>query len=168
MSRKQPSSTPRGRALCKLGLELLAALLVLAALYTAAAGLIEGARLVAVGVALVLTAAALVGLVRLDRVTALVLVLQLLLVPELALLAFIIRPVALPPLSNLLPLGVFIAVCEVAFIGLWMARRLLLKPVISLRTLDRIDDLAVAARATQLLVFTAALVVFEPLFALVM
>jgi hypothetical protein len=168
MSRKQPSSTPRGRFLPKLGLELLAALLVLAALYAAAAGVIEGARWVAAALAFVFAAAALVGLRRSDRVTYWVLLLQLLLVPELALLAFIVRPVALPPLSNLLPLGVFIAACEIAFIGIWMVRRRLLKPVISLRTLERIDDLAVAARATQLLVFTAAMVVFEPLFALVM
>jgi len=143
------------------------ALGALGAIYAFAAGLLKPDwRGAAAALAVVLPLAALLRIVMSRQLTVLVLAMQLLFVPELALIAFAAGTGQVPQMRVWFPLAVFVIFCELLFTVLvFMNYRLgsNLKTV-TFAMSDRVDDRALLARTLTVLALSAILFAFDPWF----
>jgi len=136
--------------------------------YAFAAGILTPSWRGAAGaLAVVLPLAAMTRLMFSRRLAVAVLLLQLLLVPEIALLAFAAGAGEWPRSRSWIPIAVFVAVCELVFFAVaFMNLRLRSNLTTATLTLvDRFDHRALLATTLMVLALSGILLVFDPWFA---
>ena len=122
----------------------------------------------AAALAAVLPLIALIRMARSPRWNVLILLLQIIGIPEIGFVVYALSPTAIPSLDLLLPAAILLYGGAIgAMVWSLSERRKLMRPVITLEAIDRQHLAALLARLATVILLSAVVFVFEPLAAVI-